>query len=173
SDVCSSDLVVSVGSLHNANPGVETMEIGVILSEDVKQPGAITLSNYSLNSGTITAARFVTNSSGINSLERGIVLTATGITPGNNYTLTVKGLSDLAGNVMPAPVDIQFTAGDWSWISIGRTTVEADGTPVTFYVSHPDAIATAPNGFNLISGGQAFWGFEDDITFIYKEVTGD
>ena len=156
--------VVSVGTLRNANNN--TTEIGIIFDDLLENAPATNKSNYSLNTGTITAARFVANSSGITSLEKAVVLTVTGMTAGNSYTLTVKGLSDPSGNTMPAPVNFPFTAGSFAWISIGRTT---EWTPP----SAPDAIATAPNGFNLVSGGGTFRSSEDDITMVYEEKTGD
>src|SRR5207244_2125583 len=108
--------VVSVGSLKNfAN---NNAEIDVIFDEPLKDSAnAVDLSHYTLNSGNITAARYVTNSSGLASRQSGVVLTATGITPGNSYTLTVKGVSDQAGNTQSTAANIPFTAGKYTWIS--------------------------------------------------------
>jgi hypothetical protein len=108
-------VVVSAGSLKNGS----STEVGVIFDESVDQASATTVSNYSLDSGTVTAARFVSNSSGTDTLEQGVVLTVTGVTPGNTYTLTVKGISDAKGNAMKTPVTVTFTSSAFTWISIG------------------------------------------------------
>ncbi len=152
--------VLFAGSLKNGNNN--NTEVTVVFDEPLKDAAnATTLANYSLNSGAITAARYVTNSGGINSRQSGVVLTATGITPGTTYTLTVKGVSDTKNNVRAA-TNIQFTASSYNWISIGGV---AEFLPATFMAG--------TNGFNLVSGGNAFWNTEDDITMVYQEVTGD
>jgi hypothetical protein len=163
--------VVSVGSLQNSTNS--NMEVDVIFDEPLKDAAsATTLTNYTLSAGTITAARYVTNSSGNNvafntaGRQSGVVLTATGITPGTSYSLTVNGLSDANGNAMTSPQTVPFTASPYKWISIGRTTE-------LIPPSMPDALAVGTNGFNLVSGGNAFWGTSDDITMVYQEVTGD
>ena len=151
-------VVVSAGSLQN---GAAT-EVGVIFDEAVTAATATKLSNYTLGSGTVTAVRYVANSSGIGSLEQGVVLTVTGVTPGQANVVTVNGISDAKGNVMKTAVSVPFTASTFKWISIGRVAE-----------FKPDAIAVNTNEFNLISGGAAYWNTSDDITMVYEEITGD
>ncbi len=152
-------VVLSAGSLKTFAGG---MEVGVIFDENLTEASATQVSKYSLDSGTVTAARFVSNSSGTDTIEQGVILTVTGITPGNNYTLTVNGVSDIKGNAMTTAQQVPFTASSFSWVSIG--------TVADF---KPEAIATGTNDFNLVSGGNAYWGTEDDITMVYEEVSGD
>lgn len=151
-------VVVSAGSLQN---GTAT-EVGVIFDEAVTAATATKLSNYTLGSGTVTAVRYVANSSGIDSLEQGVVLTVTGVTLGQANVVNVSGISDAKGNVMKTAVKVPFTASSFKWISIGRV---AD--------FKPDAIAVNTNEFNLISGGAAYWNTSDDITMVYEEISGD
>jgi hypothetical protein len=152
--------VVSVGAMKHGND----WEVGVIFDEKIGS-GATTMANYKLDVGNITAVRAVSNSSGTASIEDGVVLTATGLTAGGNFSVTVNNLADLKGNKMTGAVTKQGTASKMTW-----TAISVEGQPEQFAT---DAIAVAPNGFNLISGGQAFWDVNDDITFVYEEITGD
>jgi hypothetical protein len=154
-------VALSAGSLKNfTGPS----EVGIIFDEAIA-PGSITaLGNYTLNNGaTVTAARLVTNSSGLNRLEQGIILTVNNLTAGNNYTLTVKGVADGKGNAIVTPQNLNFTASAFSWVSIGDT---ANG------VSN-EAIAIGQDGFNVVNGGNAFWNTDDDITMVYETINGD
>jgi hypothetical protein len=154
--------VLSVGSIKNGNNN--NTEVTVVFDKPLKDATtATTLANYSLSSGTITAASYVTNSSGVNTHpnQSGVVLTATGVTAGQNNTLTIKNISDVKGDTLTS-TNVSFTAGSQTWISIGTV---AEFTPHTFVVG--------TNGYNLVSGGNAFWGTEDDITMVYDSITGD
>jgi hypothetical protein len=152
-------VVKTVGAMKNR---AGNWEVGIIVDEPLNAATVTPVANYTFSGGAITAARYVTNSSGINNRERGIVLsTSATLTPGNNYSLTVRGLSDVKGNVM-TEASSSFVASAMSWTCMGR--------PSGFV---PDAIAVGENGFNVISGGLSFWDNNDDITFVYEQVTGD
>ncbi|MSU34735.1 MAG: hypothetical protein EXS36_06410 [Pedosphaera sp.] len=155
-------VVVSVGGVSKKGAGIE---VGVIFNEPIIVPAALELTRYKLSAGTVTAARYVTNSSGLDKLdkgsERGVVLTTTGLAPGSSYTLTVTGISDVGGNVSGA-VTTPFTVSKMTWVDLARASDLVQ-----------DVVATSDNGFNVVNGGAAFWGAHDDATFVYEEITGD
>lgn len=153
--------LVSAGSLK---PFAGGAEVGLLFDEALDGASTSALANYSINNGAaVTAARYVTNSSGLNSFQQGIVLTVTGVTAGNSYTVTVKGVKDVKGNAITTAQTSTFTASNFSWIGIGATVNGVSD----------DAIAVGNDGFNLINGGNAFWATTDDITMVYETVTGD
>lgn len=157
--------VNSALSIRNADNN--TTEIGIIFNEALTVASAETASNYTLSAGTVTGARHVPNSSGVASAEDGVVLTVTGL--GQGATLTVKNVADAKGNAIPAAGQtISVGSTPLSWISIGRDGEAADGRPF-----EPAAIPVGADSFNLVSGGAAFWGNSDDITFVFEEITGD
>lgn len=154
-------VLVSAGSLKNfTGPS----EVGLIFDEALSASSIGTLANYTLNNGaTVTAARHVTNSSGLNRFEQGIILTVNNLTAGNNYTVTVKGVADAKGNAIVTPQSASFTASTFNWISIGATAGDVKN----------EAIAIGTNGFNVVNGGNAFWNTTDDITMVYETISGD
>ena len=156
--------IVSAGALkHFISDTEEATEVTVILDEPVTEASATALANYTLSAGTITAARLVSNSSGTDTVEQGVVLTATGLSAGTTYTVSVKNLADLLGNSSATPVSKSFTLSKLSWASIGTV---ADFAPAAFSLK-------GDTDFNLVSGGNAFWNAEDDITMVYESITGD
>ncbi|MGE3312817.1 MAG: PA14 domain-containing protein [Limisphaerales bacterium] len=150
--------VVSVAGIKTSNGGIE---VGVIFDESV-DPASVVAANFALGSGTISAVRHVPNSSGKSSLEDGAVLTTTGLTQGSTYALTISGVKDVKGNTMAATT-LPFTISKMTWAALGT---QPDAFPA-------GAIAVADDGFNVNSGGNAFWSTNDDVTFVYEEVTGD
>jgi hypothetical protein len=157
----------AISAVSMTNGDNNTTEIGIIFNEALTVAGAETTANYTLSAASVTGARHVPNSSGVASIEDGVILTVTGLTPG--ATLTIRNVADAKGNAIPAAGQaIAVGASPLSWISIGRDGEAADARPF-----EPAAIAVSANGFNLVSGGQAFWGNSDDITLVYEEITGD
>lgn len=158
----------ALSAVSIANRDNNSTEIGIIFDEALTEASAETAGNYSLSAGTVSAARLVKNSSGVASIEDGVVLTVAGLTA-SGATLTIKGVADAKGNAIPAAgQSIAVGSTPMSWISIGRDGAAADGRPF-----EPAAIPVSENGFNLVSGGAAFWATSDDITFVYEEITGD
>ncbi|HEY6231008.1 MAG TPA: Ig-like domain-containing protein, partial [Pyrinomonadaceae bacterium] len=155
--------LLSAGSLKTFAGG---NEVDLIFDETLAPSSVSPLSNFTLTGGAaVTAARIVTNSSGLDTTQAGIILTATGITPGTSYTVTVKGVSDTHNNPITTPQTMTFTASPFGWVSLEGLTVPNSG--------ENDALAIGTNSFNLVNGGNAFWGTEDDITMVYEKVTGD
>lgn len=158
--------VLSAVSMANADNN--TTEIGVLFDEPLAEASAETAANYTLGAGTVTAARYVPNSSGVAFLESGVILTVTGL-PTAGTTLTVRNVSDVKGNAIPGTGQtLPVTSTPMKWISIGRDGASESGRPF-----EPAAIATSATDFNLVSGGASFWATSDDLTFVYEQVTGD
>jgi hypothetical protein len=171
--------LVSAGSISNQLAGTE---IGVIFSKALGA-GAATLANYSLDNGaTISAASYVAKSSGVVTAqpltptgtrvldrESGVILSVSPLDPTKSYHLTVTGVQDEFGNKLAAGSVIPVSVSPFTWVSMGETVTNSanpDGaTNETF--------AVGTNSFNLVNGGNAFWGTEDDITMVYETVKGD
>jgi hypothetical protein len=151
-------VIASVGALRHDN----SVEVGIIFDEALNTASSLALANFSLSSGTVTGAKYIENSSGVTSLERGVVLSTTGLTPGSTYTLTVNNITDLKGNKSSSTA-VQFTVQRLTWAALGNEVPELPAS----------AIGVGANGGNVQSGGAAFWNTQDDVTFAYEEVTGD
>lgn len=149
--------VVSAGGVRKGTG----IEVGVIFDETV-DAASLVAANFSLSAGTVSGARHVPNSSGKTSLEDGAILTTTGLTAGSSYQLTVTGVKDAKGNTMAATT-VPFTVSSMTYAALGTEPAEFPAA----------AIAVGDDGFNVNSGGNAFWGTQDDVTFVYEEVTGD
>ncbi len=150
--------IVSTGGVrHGAD-----VDVAVIFNEKVAA-ASIVAANFTLSAGTIKSVRHIANSSTLTSFEQGAVITASGLTPGSSYTVTVKEVADLKGNKIGS-IDSPFKVSTLIWAALGA------GDTVEFPAA---ALAVAENGFNLNSGGNAFWGSNDDVTFVYEEITGD
>jgi len=132
-----------------------TFDVGVTFDERVDAATAGTQSNYTLSAGAITGIQFYEGSPGV-------VLTVSGLTVGNTYTVTVKNVKDLAGNAMTSESkDFKVSAMKWGVVGANEAAL---GNGV---------LATADNGFDVYSDGVGEWGTYDESTFVYEEVTGD
>ncbi len=151
-------VILSVAAVSKKDAGIE---VSVLFDEPLTTAPSLTLANFKLNTGAVTAARYVENTSGLDSRQHAIVLTTTGLTLGTSYTLTVSGIKDLKGNTSGSVVT-PFSISKLTWVDLAR--------PSTFV---QDVVATGTNGFNVVNGGAAYWGSDDDATFIYEEITGD
>jgi len=149
--------ILSVAALNSKANGIE---VSILVDEPLTEAGSLTLSNFKLSAGSVTAARYIENSSGKESRERAIILNTTGLSSGGSYTLTVSGLKDIKGNTSSS-VATPFSVSKLTWADLAR--------PSEF---QQDVVATK-DGFNVLNGGAAFWGTDDDATFVYEEVTGD
>lgn len=149
--------IVSAGGIRKG-AGVE---VGVIFDEAI-DAASVVAGNFSLSSGTVTAARHLPNSSGNKSLQSGVVLTATGLAAGASGTVTVKNVADKKGNKI-GTASAPFKVSNMTWAALGN---EDPAFPAA-------AIAVGDDGFNVNSGGNAFWNTTDDVTFVYEEITGN
>ncbi len=151
--------VVSVGALKNSSG---TFDVGVIFDEAL-DVATIVNGNFTLSAGTVTGVKYIENSSTSFSLQRGVIVTASGLTAGSTYTITTKNIKDLKGNASSA-VTTSFKVQSLTWVALG------DPANHLF----PDSsIAVGDNGVNLQAGGKGFWNTEDDVNFAYEQVTGD
>lgn len=149
-----------------------TQEIGVTFDEEVQAATASPQANYSLTGGTVTGFRYVTRpTTGFATsvpTYSGVVLTATGLTPGQTYTVNVKNVRDVKGNAIPAAgVNVSFkaAAAGLNWGEIGANEAGANFPA--------DAVAVGENGFDVFSGGVGDWNTYNEATFVYEPVTGD
>ena len=148
----SKPVVISVGALKKG----DNQEIGVVFSEAVEATSATTLANYTLDTGTIMAARYVPK-------DNAVILTASGLTGGESYNLSVSGVRDPAGNSSDSVTRSFKAQANITWAPIGAN----EGG----YIE--EAIAVSENGFDIISGGVQFWAAYDELTFVYEPVTGN
>jgi hypothetical protein len=167
--------IVSVGAITNQLTGAE---IGLIFNKPLKS-STVVAANFTLDNGaTVSSAFLVTNSSGLTTIladgtrlpdrEQGVVLSVSALNPATSYNVTVKGVSDYLGNTLTS-ASAPVVQSPFSWVSLGNTTTNTanpNGAP-------NNVIAVGANSWNLVNGGNAFWGTEDDITMIYESVTGD
>ncbi|MBN9690153.1 MAG: Ig-like domain-containing protein [Verrucomicrobia bacterium] len=165
------DTFAPVPAVGAINKGA-TQEIGITFDEEVQSATASPQANYSLTGGTVTGFRYLTRpTTGFATAVptySGVVLTATGLTPGQTYTVNVKNVTDLKGNAIPAAgVNVSFkaAAAGITWGEIGANEAGA-GFPA-------DAVAVGENGFDVFSGGVADWNTYNEGTFVYEPVTGD
>jgi len=153
-------VVKSAGAVRHGTGG--DVDVAVIFDENIN-PASVVAANFSLSGGTIKSVRYIKNSSTYYSFEQGAVITATGLTPGSSYTVTSVNIADKKGNKSPSTTT-PFKVSSLIWTAIG------DGDTAEFPAA---ALAVAENGFNVNSGGNAFWSTNDDVTFVYEEITGD
>ncbi|MCF7765151.1 MAG: hypothetical protein K9N62_15900 [Verrucomicrobia bacterium] len=148
-------------------------EVGVGFDEDIKIATANVMANYSLSGGTIESLRVVNRpatgfAAGLGVTEyNGIVLTVSGLTPGQSYDLTVRNVEDLKGNKIPAAgTTVSFKAEkDLTWNVIGAK--EAG------FANADDVVRLGEGEFDVVSSGVAFWADYDEGTFVNQKVEGD
>ena len=132
-----------------------TFDVGVTFNEVVDPVSAGNMANYTLSAGSISAIKYYPGS-------HGVVLTASGLTVGNTYTVTVTGVKDVSGNAMTAtPKEFKVSAMKWGVVG-GNELALGNGV-----------LATAENGFDVYSDGIGEWATYDEATFVYEQVTGD
>src|SRR5439155_6833876 len=126
---------------------------------------------YSLSAGTIDSLRVVNRpATGFDASLKvpeynGIVLVASGLTPGQTYQLTVKNVEDLKGNKIPAAgATVSFKAeGEKTWTIVGNNESGFAN----------DAIRSGEGSFDVLSSGIGFWADYDEGVFVNQKVNGD
>lgn len=132
-----------------------TFDVGVTFDEALQAASAGSIANYALSAGTISAVKFYAGSPGV-------VLTASGLTVGGTYTVTVQNVADVAGNRMAA-AQKEFKVSPMKWGVVGGKELGLGN----------GVLAVAENGFDVYSDGIGEWGSYDEATFVYEEVVGD
>ncbi len=157
-------LTVSVDNVPPALAGASaspsrtgsTFDVGVTFDEPVTQGPAETLANYSISSGSITAVKYYPSSPGV-------VLTVSGLTVGNTYTVTVANLADGYGNTMTSAANIQAKVSGLHWGVVGADELQLGN----------GVVAVGTNSFDVYSDGIGEWASYDEATFVYEQVTGN
>lgn len=161
----SSTAVLTV--LPNTNPPVLTagaitrndgvVEVAASFDEQV-DPTTLLQANFTLNAGTITGFKLATNSAGT---YQSAILQTTGLTPGNNYVLTGKSITDLSGNTLKS-TNVSFTVPvSMQWAEIGTPPAPGQVIPV------------GKDGFDILNGGREEWSTYDEVDMAYVKKTND
>lgn len=145
--------VTGAGALLGTNG--TSFDVGVSFSLMPDQASATAMANYTLAGATITGITFFTNSPDV-------VLQATGLKVGSNYTVAVSGLKDTVGNSVPA-TNLTLTVSKMQWGVVGADQLQLGN----------GVVPVAANGFDVYSDGVGEWGNYDEATFVYEQVTGD
>jgi hypothetical protein len=146
---------VALAGAITRNDGV--IQVGVSFDEQV-DPATIVAGNFTLNGGTVTDFKVATNS--FNTYASAL-LTTSGLTPGNSYSVTAKGVVDLSGNTLPQ-TNLSFT------VPIGVGWAES-GQPV----APGQVVPVGKDGFDILNGGRQEWANYDEITMAYVKKTND
>ena len=141
--------VVSVSGLNNI--------VTVVFSEALDQASAETVANYSINHNvTISEAT-------LESDQKKVTLHVSSLTEDTIYTLTVRGIKDLAGNAMQeTPENFNYTGGRvsyWKFDEGSGTTAQDALDP-----ANTGALINGPvwtNGY--VNGGLLFNGYDDAV----------
>jgi hypothetical protein len=184
-------VIVSAGALPNTgNPlqqggttQVAGTEVSVIFSKPLAGSAVTNLASYSLNNGaTVLAARYVPGAAGQTLIvpdvvggarepneQSGVILTVTNFNLTDSYELTVTGVQDIFGISIAAGAVMPVAISPFNWISLGVTVTNNENLDG----ATNEVIAVGTNSFNLINGGNAYWGTEDDVSMVYETVKGD
>ena len=169
-------VVVSAGSLNVRGAGPQ---VAVIFNKQMTGADLANAANFTLDNGaTVSSARYLTNSSGFTTFlpdgtaipnrQQGAILQVSALTPSTAYHLTVKNVHDYLNNLLTSQT-MAVAQSPFTLVTMGLvTTNTANPNGVD-----DEALAVDTNSFNLVNGGNAFWGTEDDITMVYEKITGD
>ena len=151
-------------------------EVGITFDEQVQAANLGTAANYSIDKGKIDSVVVLTRATTGFSPDlvaagfivpeyNSVKLIVSGLNPGDTATVTVNGIKDLKGNAT-AGAKAPFTAeGSVKWAVVGAATAGAG------FVN--DVARVGTDGFDILSGGVAFWSNYDELTMVYEEITGD
>jgi hypothetical protein len=147
--------VATAGAIVRDSDGV--VEVGVGFDEQV-DPKTVIPANFTLNGGTVSNFKLATNSY---QNYAGAVLDTTGLTPGNTYTVTAHGVTDLSGNVLPS-TNLSFTVPtQLRWAEIGKPIAPGQVVPV------------GKDGFDILNGGRQEWNSYEEVDMAYVKKTND
>ena len=161
--------VPSAGALlKNGN-----QEVSVAFDEEVDPSNLGDAANYTMSAGTIESVSVLSRSTDNFSPDITLVeipeysavkVIVSGLTPGQEYSIGVSNVKDMKGNAITGTENATFTAEDsLTWNVVG--SAEAGFTD--------DVIRVGDEGFDVLSGGVAFWSDYDEMTFVNEELTGD
>ncbi len=153
--------------------------VTITFNEAMEQASVTTAANYTATGGlTISAVNPVMDSLGNVSQ---VILTTSAQTPGQKYTITVKSVTDLAGNPVASGTTGAFTAwvGDTGVAQIEYFLNIGSGTAVTDLTTNDKYINNTPDQIVSISSlTTANWGYGDNYGarmtgIIVAPTTGD
>jgi hypothetical protein len=169
-------VVKSVGSVRKyLTATTSETQVHVVFSKAVDATTGTTPANYTFGGGiAVTGAQLITGLPGPaladvaqNPAPFGrvfdnecVLLTVTGLAPDATASVTIQGVTSAVGDALPSTT-VNFKDSGHTWVDIGV---------------HPLAgkvIAISTNGFDVYSSGTTQWSDEDQVTFVYKNVTGD
>ncbi len=156
SKISFTSLVLSIagaGALPSSSGN--TFDVGVTFTVPVDATTAANPANYAFSAGTISGVTYYNSSPGV-------VIKATGLAVGGNYTVTVSGVADVVGNKM-ASSSKPFTISKMKWGVVGADEQQAGNA----------VVAVSANGFDVYSDGVTEWANYDETTFVYEPITGD
>ncbi|MBI3415106.1 MAG: hypothetical protein HY043_07270 [Verrucomicrobia bacterium] len=151
-------------------------EVGITFDEQVQPATVGVAGNYSIDKGKIDSVVALTRpTTGFSPdlAAAGFIvpeynsakLVVSGLNPGDKATVSVTGVKDLKGNATAA-AKASFTAeGSIKWAVVGAAEAGAG------FVN--DVARVGTDGFDILSGGVAFWSNYDELTMVYEEITGD
>ena len=132
-----------------------TREISIIYTEPVDVGSLGNPENYSVSPGSIIGLRLCAT-------NQGVILTVTGLRTGDQGAVSISGVFDTSGNLLPAAF-LQFNVPNLLWAAIGANEL---GFP-------PDVTALPDDGFDLFSGGDQQRDEYDDATFMGELFSGN
>ncbi len=178
--------VVSVAGMQNGG----VFNVGIKFDKALDPVSAANVANYSVPGGTVSAATYyptipvsqitlgcgndpinaqVNNGLAPGPTNSGVVLTVSGLTAGQGYSVTVNNVANDNGNKMTAPQTNSF------FIQKTYTLTDADvGTPTL-----AGSMTTQVNPFDgttyytVVGGGADIWNAVSDFNYAYAQFTGD
>src|SRR3954469_8694960 len=129
-------------------------DISVIYTEPVDVGSLGNPENYSVVPGEITNLRLCAT-------NQGVILTVTGLRTGDDGAVSISGVFDISGNLLPGAF-LQFTVPNLLWAAIGANELGF----------LPDVTAFPNDSFDLFSGGDQQRDEYDDATFVGEKFSG-
>ena len=99
--------------------------------------------NFTVSQGTVKSVNYMGSSGTLYALSAGVIVTVSGLTEGNTYTLGIKGVADTLGNV--ATTNVSFTVSQMGWGECGVDVMASDAAtypgPTPWVGGFPDGYA--------------------------------
>lgn len=168
--------IKSVGSVRKyVTATTSATQVHVVFSKPVNPTTGTNLASYVFSAGiTASQAELITGLPAANLADVSqnpapfgrvfdnecVLLTVTGLAPDATASVTVQGVTSAVGDALPSTV-VNFKDSGYTWVDVGVHTIPGK------------VIAISTNGFDVFSSGTTQWSNEDQVTFVYKNVTGD
>jgi hypothetical protein len=142
---------------------IDKKTIGVKFSEPISSANGTVAGNYTLSQGTVTAAK-------IGALGDSVYLSVSGLTA-DTFTVTVKNVSDTAGNVIAANSVVSGKVSNWKAADVGFIQdPNARPTPGDDPYRVGQTVATSSDAapdMEVIGGGSNTWNPGDFLHYVY------